>query len=325
MTINKTLPLRITFFFLLAVWLTACAPKKVWYQEDISDSMMGSDLETCRSESDAEKKFALCMRAKGYLQIPQPQAELLAVRSLQEDGLNAEEIAQYLKLSVRQVLLYADEDYELPRSASLGRQPVEILMKTGKPAVRPLIRDLRDDDPLVRRNAVQALGAIEDPRAVKPLIKVVNDKNPLIQRLAVKALGKIKDPRAVDPLIAVLLDKRREAHVRMSAAEALGWLEDPSAIEPLIVALYDDHWDIRSHAAEALGRIKDPRAVEQLILALRDQDATVRGSAVDALARIKDPRAIEPLTAALTDKNRVVRQKAARALTAIAGEDFGVR
>jgi HEAT repeat protein len=308
------------------MWLASCAPKKkVWYQEDVSTDMIRTDLESCSTNPQDDRRLTSCMRAKGYLQISQPQAELLTVRSLQEEGLNVEEISQRLHWTRTKVLLYLDEDYDLPRAASLGRQPVEISMKIGKPAVRPLVYDLKDRDPLVRSNAVKALGAIQDPRAVEPLIKVLEDKDPLIQRQAVKALGRINDPRAVEPLIDVLGDKDRRPYVRMSAAEALGWLGDPRAVESLIIALNNNHWDVRSHAAEALGNIQDPLAVEPLIGALKDEDVTVRGNAVDALAKIGDPRAVEPLSAALTDKSKLVRQKAGRALTLIAGEDFGDR
>ena len=328
---NDNLPMtmasqyKLLFFALLILCLTACAPKRVWYQEDIPDSMMKSDLEACRSGMGDEENLALCMRSKGYLQIPQPQAELLAVRSLQEEGLTADEIAERLQWSKNKVVRYLDENYQLPATASLGRQPVEITTKIGKPAVNPLIADLKDKDPLVRSQAVQALGVIGDPRAVEPLIRVLNDKDPLIQRQAIKALGRIQDRRAVGPLIIVLIDSDREPYVRMSAAEVLGRIGDDSAVDSLIAALHDDHWEVRAHAAEALGMIKDPRAVEPLIAALKDQDATVRGNAVDGLAKIRDPRAIEPLAGALTDKSRTVRKKAARALSAIAGEDLSER
>jgi HEAT repeat protein len=323
---DLTTPLRIILFSLLAIWLTSCAPtKKVWYQEDVSEATMRTDLQSCSTGPQDGRKLALCMRAKGYLQISQPQAELLAVRSLQQEGLSAEDIAQRLQWSKSKVLLYLDEDYSLPGAASLSRQPTELMIKIGKPAVIPLIYELQDHDPLVRSNAVKALGAIRDPRAVEPLIKVLNDKDPLIQRQAVQALGRINDPRAVEPLIVVLGDKNKKPHVRMSAAEALGWLADPDAVEPLLVALTDDYWEVRSCAAEALGSIKDPQAVEPLILALEDKDVTVRGNAVDALAKIRDRRALAALSAALTDKSPLVRQKAARALTLIAGEDFSDR
>lgn len=316
---------RLIILVLLTFWLTACAAKTVWYQQDTPDSMMKTDLDECRSTADHQKSIGLCMQAKGYLLIPEPQAELLAVRSLEEEGLNADEIADRLHWSKKKVLRYLDEEYELPRTASLGRQPIEISTRIGKPAVKPLIADLKDKNPIVRRHAVQALGVIKDPRAVEPLVAVLNDKDPLIQRQAIKALGRIKDPRAVDPLTVVLKDKDVESYVRMSAAEALGWFGESSAVEPLVAALSDANWDVRSHAAEALGKIKDPIAVEPLIDSLRDQDATVRGNAAEALGKIRDQRAIEPLVAALTDKSRIVRKKAAWALSQIAGEDFGER
>jgi HEAT repeat protein len=315
--------IRFAILALLGLLLTTCAPaKRVWYQQDTSDLMMKSDLEACRSEPE-EQKLALCMRAKGYLLIPESQAELLTVRALEEEGLNADEIADRLLWSEKKVLRYLDEDYELPRTASFGRQPIEISTRIGKPAVKPLIADLRDIDPVVRSHAVQALGVIRDPRAVEPLVVVLNDKDPLIQRQAIKALGRIKDPRAVDPLTVVLKDTDEESHVRMSAAEALGRLGESSAVEPLVTALNDKHWDVRSQAAKALGRIKDRLAVEPLIGALKDQDATVRGNAAEALGKIRDPRAIDALATALMDKSKNVRKKAAWALTQIAGEDFG--
>ncbi len=333
---NEKLPtimaplLRIIVLVLFGLSLVACAttatkPKQVWYQQDTLDSTMRTDLEACKSDTTDQKNIARCMRTKGYLLIPQPQAELLIVRSLQEEGLNDDEIATQLQWSDKKVRRYLDDDYQLPRTASLGRQPIELSVRIGKPAVKPLIADLKDNDPLVRSNAVKALGAIKDPRAVKPLIAVLNDNDPLIQRQAVKALGRINDLLAVGPLIGVLEDAEKKPYVRMSAAEALGNMGDSGAVEPLVAALNDPYWEVRAHAAEALGRIGDPSAVEPLISALKDRDATVRGNAVDGLAKINDPRVIEGLSAALTDRSKTVRKKAARALAVIAGEDFGER
>ena len=318
----RIIVLAMSGFSLVACATIATKPKQVWYQQDTLDSTMRTDLEACKSDTTDQKMIARCMRTRGYLLIPQPQAELLIVRSLQEEGLNDDEIATQLQWNEKKVRRYLDENYQLPRTASLGRQPIEISVRIGKPAVKSLIVDLKDNDPLVRSNAVQALGAIKDPRAVKPLVAVLNDKDPLIQRQAVKALGRINDLRAVEPLIGVLDDREKKPYVRMSAAEALGTMGDSRAVEPLVAALYDPHWEVRGHAAEALGRIGDPSAVEPLIAALKDQDATVRGNAVDGLAKIRDPRAIEALSVTLTDKSKIVRKKAARALAVIAGEDF---
>jgi len=54
---------------------------------------MRTDLAACQSDTTDQKMIAHCMRTRGYLLIPQPQAELLIVRSLQEEGLNDDEIA----------------------------------------------------------------------------------------------------------------------------------------------------------------------------------------------------------------------------------------
>jgi HEAT repeat protein len=315
---------------LLAIFLTACGVKslwyrlqpeeKVWYQQYTLDREMTLDLASCRSSALDSEDVAVCMQAKGYLLIPKSEAELLMVRSLQKKGLNEEEIAKKLGWNRKQVLRYVDESYELRHTGSLGRQPVDILASIGKPAVKPLVAGLKSRDPLVRRQSAEALGEIGDSRAVEPLIDLLSDPDALIRRHAVKALGKIQDPRAVGPLAGILSDSEEEWHVRGGAAEALGRIGDPNAVESLTTALMYRHWTVRSQSAKALGRIGDRRAVEPLILALKDRDAAVRGYAAEALGEIEDERAIEPLRAALEDEARGVRKRAEEALMRIIGE-----
>jgi hypothetical protein len=263
----------------------------VWYQQDTPDSVVRSDLEACRSVANDAGSIGRCMQAKGYLLIPQTERELLRVRSLQHEGFNEEGIAVNLDWNKNKVKRFMNEEYDLSHTDSLGRQPVDVLVSIGKPAVKPLIVALKDNHPLVRRHAAEALGGIKDPRAVEPLIAALKDSDSLIRRHVVKALGKIGDLRAIKPLIAVL-NEDRESHVRMSAAEALGWIEEPGVVDPLVSAL-------------------------------KDEDATVRGYAADALGEIKDARAVAPLVATLKDKDRYVCKKAARALTNVTGKEPG--
>jgi HEAT repeat protein len=317
---------------LLTISLMACSLKKVWYrlrpqdmawyQQDTPDSVVRSDLDACRSVADDPRSIGHCMQAKGYLLIPRSEKELLRVRSLQDEDFSAEEIAATLHWNKKKVKRFMNEEYELSQSASLGRQPVDVLTDIGKPAVNPLVAALKDNHPLVRRHAAEALGEIKDPRAVEPLIAALKDSDSLIRRHVVEALGKIGDLRAIKPLIAVL-NEDRESHVRMSAAEALGRIGEPSVAEALISALKDKHWSVRSCSAKVLGKIKDPLAVEPLVSALKDEDATVRGYAADALGEIKDARAVAPLVATLQDQDRNVRKRAAQALTNITGKEFG--
>lgn len=295
------------------------SPDLVWYRPDASEAATRTDLDACQGTVSATRTLAGCMQGKGYLLMDRPVAELLRVRALKEKGLAVGTIAERLQLSQAKVETYLDDRYQLPDSPTLGRLPVEVLAKAGKPAAKPLIGALSADDPLVRRQAVDALGRIGDRRAVEPLIGTLKDRDSLIRGHAVEALGRIKDPQAVAPLVVILSSKEQPSHVRMSAAEALGAIGDPRAVEPLTLALLDQHWGVRSRAAQALGRLKDPRAVAPLIGALQDKEAAVRANAAESLGELGDRRAVKPLTAALQDPDRNVRKKADLALRRLTG------
>jgi hypothetical protein len=147
---------------------------------------------------------------------------------------------------------------------------------------------------------------------VQQWITDLKKKNPDFRRQAVEELGKIRDPRSVAPLIHILVHD--EVSVRWEAAEALGKIGDLQAVEPLIHALQDPDWTVRKNAAWALGNIRDIRAVEPLIQALTDQDADVRKEAVSALGAIDDPRAVEALIQRLEDEMFTVRLNAVKVL-----------
>ena len=152
-------------------------------------------------------------------------------------------------------------------TSSRERERAEKALKNiGKPAVEPLIKELKDKDRNVRSCAVTVLGNIGDPRAVEPLIQALQDKDSDVQRNAREALEKI-GKLAVEPLIQALKHENSKV-IRWSAAWALGYIGDPRAIEPLIQALEDE--DVRVAAAGALVEIGDTRAVNPLLKVVRD-------------------------------------------------------
>src|SRR5579862_7868657 len=134
-----------------------------------------------------------------------------------------------------------------------------------------LVRALAAPNWRVRRNAVEALGKIEDARAVEPLIGALRDTDEDVQQEAEAALGKIGAP-AVEPLIGALSD--RDRHVRERAAGALGEIGDARAVEPLIRALGEGY-------LETLGGFGGPYALVSIRAAM-------------ALEKIGAP-AVEPL------------------------------
>ena len=199
----------------------------------------------------------------------------------------------------------------------------EALCETGKPAVDPLIKALKNDNPSVRSSAASALGTIGDPKATDPLIKALKDKDTGVRVATARALGELKSQKAVEPLIEALKDQDPE--VRMYVASSLGFLKAQKAVEPLIELLKDENETVVNSAVISLGQLKDPRATEPIcevmsryanvhpgtILTVSynnpgnpeiSDSPDILGGAVTALGEIGDPRAIDPLLGLIADK-----------------------
>jgi HEAT repeat protein len=170
------------------------------------------------------------------------------------------------------------------QQTSPGEEAAAALVSIGTASLQPLVSAARAPQWIARRNAVWALGALDDSRGVAPALAALKDAEP---------------------------------PVRETAAWALGALEAVDAIPALIGALKDEDAGVRSQVAWALGAIGDRRAVDGLVAALKDSDAGVRSQAAWALGAIGDNRANGALAAALKDSAVKVRQQAAWALGAI--------
>jgi len=162
-----------------------------------------------------------------------------------------------------------------------GEEAAAALVAIGTESLPPLIAAAQAPQWVARRNAVWALGALDDPRGVAPAMRAIADREPPVRRVA---------------------------------AWALGALDADAAVSALIDALGDSDASVRSQVAWALGAIRDPRAVDGLIKALKDQDENVRRQAAWALGAIRDRRASDALAAALKDSSPRVRRQAAWAL-----------
>ncbi len=218
-------------------------------------------------------------------------------------------------------------------------------------SVEQRVRQLQDDDPLVRRHAAWALGELESSRGVRPLIEGLTDENADVRLVAAWALGEIKDDIAIYPLVERLDDD--DPFVREMAVLALGEIENPSAIDPLIESL-DRHPELREPAIWALGEIGNHEAerarsavfaqigrrgwdnqdvwsgylgsdaarrfagdLSALIDALDDDDPKMRRSAAEWLGLRGEQSAVDPLLDALRDPEPSVRAMAIWALDEI--------
>ena len=189
----------------------------------------------------------------------------------------------------------------------------------GADATLPLIHILGYPDINTRLGAIEALGAIRDPRAVGVLAALLasHETNEL-RWAAALALGEIGDKTGTPALLAALRDNDR--YVRYGAAKALeqvGWsaetdedrafysiaLQDWDAVKklgtpatgPLIDMLRERHPAIRAQIVEILGTIGGDDAKKCCERVLRDPDGNVRWRAVLSSRQCGVPTSYLPL------------------------------
>jgi HEAT repeat protein len=135
----------------------------------------------------------------------------------------------------------------------------------GSPAVAPLREALQAENPIVRREALRAIGKLRerasiDPQIVIPLLlQALDDTDPAVRNMAVTYLGIVRDSpqKEVEGLIKALSDENSE--VRQGAAVALaeyGTLAEP-AIPALKKAANDPDDEVKREAGRTLVRLSE--------------------------------------------------------------------
>jgi len=202
------------------------------------------------------------------------------------------------------------------------------------PPITQLLRDIKSNDPKVRRSAADALGQMNAAAelAVPALTGALKDADTDVRAhagFALISLGTDAAP-ALPALIALLRDP--EASVRRNAAEVVGGIQvtSPAVVEALTQALQDENPYVSLAAAHALlDKVwVNPAILTALTRLLKDPATSVRRSAAETLEKTAEGSApvstalVAPaLTAALRDKDKEVRLTAAFILVKI-GADY---
>ncbi len=159
---------------------------------------------------------------------------------------------------------------------------------------------------LARKDAPTGLPETSTPgfageTSLEILRNALKDEDPFIREDAVDALGVLKDEGNIELLKGVLLTDEDE-YVRKSATDALGMIRSEKAIDSLKEALKDKSIDVRVRAVEELGLIKSEDAIDALVVASQDEDGEVREIAIDALGWIGGDRATKAHEKALAEE-----------------------
>jgi HEAT repeat protein len=174
----------------------------------------------------------------------------------------------------------------LKASAILGPRAVEAI-----PEVAAAL-----DDPQYAPEAGLALSFMGSP-AVEPLRNALRSYEPIVRREALRALGKLRERASIDPqiVVPVLLESLADADaaVRHVAVTYLGIVRDKpdESVAGLIGALADQEADVREAAALALssyGLAAEPAIPALTKASTKDPDEDVQREAARALVHIAE-------------------------------------
>jgi hypothetical protein len=165
----------------------------------------------------------------------------------------------------------------------------------GAEGLKELVPLLTDTEPLVQREAVQALILNGTEAAAKILLQALTTTSGRPRETLIAELASMRDERAV-PLYSYLvrkLNRRAFPGVYVSAVEALGSFGGPEAVEALKQALYYGEWRAplrnrrtRAAAAQALRRIGNSAAIAALEEASTNGPRGARKAAKTALKQL---------------------------------------
>jgi HEAT repeat protein len=143
-----------------------------------------------------------------------------------------------------------------------------------------LVPLLEARDGAVRYWAAHLVRRYPDACGVAAVCRLARDPHPLVRRAAIETLGALRRREALPVLVACLLDEM--PFVRAHAARALALQGEADAAELLLPLLADRDWWVRAAAKESLQQL-GPAVVPIVARALACPDAFARDGALEVL------------------------------------------
>ncbi len=193
------------------------------------------------------------------------------------------------------------------RQAALAAWPLE----GSAPLPDAIVRLASDNDPAVRRRALELLAVRKHAEAFTVAERALHDQTLEVRLAAIAALGRLGTPPAQQKL-RELLDDRAE-RTRAVAVEALAACE---AWEPVLARAEDESWRVREAVARSLKKTPSEAAAAVAEKLAVDSSSQVSEAVMAAVADWPRPLAARVLLAGLAAPTVAGRQAAAEQLRA---------
>jgi HEAT repeat protein len=227
-------------------------------------------------------------------------------------ALSAEAIGKsgLTELIPRLVKLLNDESPEVRRRATTALVRLATVAKESVSA--SAIHLAESDNPDCRLQAVKLFGALKEIGHITSLSK---DEDYLVRREAIIALGEMKNPETSGRLAMALADE--EADVRLAAATVLGWNGFSDESGALILALQDSSQRVQAAAIKSLGRRRDLSSFDRIAEFTFSASGMLKITALQSMVQIDPPKAAAFLEQALKDPDEEVVNVANNLLDAV--------
>jgi len=173
---------------------------------------------------------------------------------------------------------------------------------------------LSSGDRSVLIETVRALGRIGDPAAAEPLMRIIRETgtNPVVRLEAVAAIGGIRAPGVADTLTDLLSDPAPA--VRASALRSLAAFDSENFVIILSGLDPDPIWSVRAALASVLANLAPDIGLPRLRAMLNDADQRVVPAVLAALVKLKAPNVDAMVIDRLKAEDPAVRKAAAEAI-----------
>lgn len=269
-----------------------------------------------RFESADEETRCIIVYIAGEIAAPEREriaAAGLADLSAMARALAAEAVgkAGLSELIPQLVKLLADSSPEVRKRATAAL--VRLATVARESVLDSAARLAESDNPDSRLQAVKLFGA---GRETGQIVFLSKDEDYLVRREAIITLGELKNPDTSGRLAMALADE--EADVRLAAATALGWEGFSDESGSLRLALTDPSQRVQVAALKSLGRRREPACFDSVARFAAADSGMLKITALQALVQIDPGKAALFLRQALADPDEEVAIVAANLLEAVA-------